>query len=185
MCRLFSNYYALSYLSLADTSTLFFVSPILVGLMGFLILREPYSLVEFLVGLASLSGTVFIAKPTFLFSASEAAPDVPGHEVTPEERARAVTVVLVGVVFASSISIIIRYIGTRANALHSIAYFSIYSVRLLCRALSIHSLRQHRRSWSAPSTRSCSTLRQSSGSPRAFSPSLSLSASSALPPRHL
>ncbi|GJN92159.1 hypothetical protein Rhopal_005189-T1 [Rhodotorula paludigena] len=125
---LFSNYYALSYLSLADTSTLFFVSPILVGLMGFIILREPYSLVEFLVGLASLSGTVFIAKPTFLFSLREAAPDVPGHEVTPEERARAVTVVLVGVVFASSISIIIRYIGTRANALHSIAYFSIYSV---------------------------------------------------------
>lgn len=126
---LYTNYAALQYLSLADASTLWFISPVLVGILGWLILREPYSRLEALVGLASLSGTVFIAKPTFLFPARGGiTEDVPGHAVTPEQRALAVSIVLFGVVASSGVSIIIRYIGTRASALHSISYFALYSV---------------------------------------------------------
>ncbi|GAA5981375.1 hypothetical protein JCM10908_004086 [Rhodotorula pacifica] len=125
---LYTNYAALQYLSLADASTLWFVSPVLVGILGWLILREPYSRLEALVGLASLSGTVFIAKPTFLFPAKGGiTEDLPGHAVTPEQRALAVSIVLFGVVASSGVSIIIRYIGTRASALHSISYFALYS----------------------------------------------------------
>ncbi|GAA5867917.1 hypothetical protein JCM3774_004721 [Rhodotorula dairenensis] len=125
---LYTNYAALQYLSLADASTLWFISPVLVGILGWLILREPYSRLEALVGLASLSGTVFIAKPTFLFPAKGGiTEDVPGHAVTPEQRALAVSIVLFGVVASSGVSIIIRYIGTRASALHSISYFALYS----------------------------------------------------------
>ncbi|BGP44491.1 hypothetical protein JCM10450v2_000305 [Rhodotorula kratochvilovae] len=125
---LYSNYAALQYLSLADTSTLFFLSPILVGILGFLILREPYSRIEALVGLASLSGTVFIAKPTFLFPAAETTEDMPGHVVTSEQRTFAICLVLGGCFTSSCVSIIIRYIGNRASPLHSISYFCIYSV---------------------------------------------------------
>lgn len=127
--RLYATYAALQYLSLADASTLWFISPVLVGLLGWLILHEPYSRLEALVGLASLSGTVFIAKPTFLFpSKGGLTEDVPGHTVTPEQRALAVSIVIGGVFASSGVSIIIRYIGTRASALHSISYFALYSV---------------------------------------------------------
>lgn len=129
---LYTNYAALQYLSLADASTLWFISPVLVGILGWLILREPYSRLEALVGLASLSGTVFIAKPTFLFPGRGGiTEDVPGHTVTPEQRALAVSIVIFGVFASSGVSIVIRFIGTRASALHSISYFAMYSVSCL------------------------------------------------------
>lgn len=42
---------------------------------------------------------------------------------------KGVSIILFGVIASSSVSIIIRFIGTRASALHSISYFSLYSVR--------------------------------------------------------
>lgn len=127
---LYTNYAALQYLSLADASTLWFVSPVLVGLQGWLILGEPYTRLEALVGIASLSGTIFIAKPSFLFPASAAATAVTAAaDSSPDQRMKGVTIILFGVTASSSVSIIIRYIGTRASALHSISYFSLYSVR--------------------------------------------------------
>ncbi|TNY21660.1 Drug/metabolite transporter superfamily [Rhodotorula diobovata] len=125
---LYTNYAALQYLAMSDTSALFYLSPILVGILGFLLLREPYSRTEALVGLASLSGTVFIAKPTFLFASSGVTEDIPGHKVTAEQRALGITLVLAGCFTSSLVAIIIRFIGTRASPLHSISYFCIYSV---------------------------------------------------------
>ena len=114
---------------MSDASTLFFLSPILVGILGWVLLREPYSRLEALVGLASLSGTVFIAKPTFLFPSRTLTEDIPGHKVTAEQRSFAICLVLAGCFTSSLVAIIIRFIGTRASPLHSISYFCIYSVR--------------------------------------------------------
>lgn len=87
----------------------------LVGLLAWLLLREPYSLTEGLAGVVSLLGVVLIAKPTFLFGASGAAT---GHEkeVSPEERTFAVGVALCGTMGAAGAYVIIRKIGKRANA---------------------------------------------------------------------
>ncbi|KPV78148.1 uncharacterized protein RHOBADRAFT_11265, partial [Rhodotorula graminis WP1] len=125
---LYTNYAALQYLAMSDASTLFFLSPILVGILGWVLLREPYSRLEALVGLASLSGTVFIAKPTFLFPSRTLTEDIPGHKVTAEQRSFAICLVLAGCFTSSLVAIIIRFIGTRASPLHSISYFCIYSV---------------------------------------------------------
>ncbi|CDR47175.1 RHTO0S14e00254g1_1 [Rhodotorula toruloides] len=126
---LYTNYAALQYLSLADASTLWFVSPVLVGIQGWLILGEPYTRLEALVGIASLSGTIFIAKPSFLFPSSAVATALTATaESSPDQRMKGVSIILFGVIASSSVSIIIRFIGTRASALHSISYFSLYSV---------------------------------------------------------
>lgn len=128
--RLYTNYAALQYLSLADASTLWFVSPVLVGIQGWLILGEPYTRLEALVGIASLSGTIFIAKPSFLFPSSAVATALTAAaDSSPDQRMKGVSIILFGVIASSSVSIIIRFIGTRASALHSISYFSLYSVR--------------------------------------------------------
>ncbi|GAA5861437.1 hypothetical protein JCM1840_005369 [Sporobolomyces johnsonii] len=134
---LFPGYYALQYLSLSDATTISFLSPVLVGLFAWILLKEPYSLLEAFVGCTSLLGTVFIAKPTFLFPPpSNLPPDspspLPDHEVSSEQRTAAVGVALIGVVGAAGAYLIIRTIGKRASALHSISYFSLYSVVVSC-----------------------------------------------------
>ncbi|GAA5855149.1 hypothetical protein JCM8547_002399 [Rhodosporidiobolus lusitaniae] len=128
---LFPGYYALRYLSLSDATTISFLSPVLVGILAFLLLREPYSRLEALVGLTSLLGTLFIAKPHFLFPPSTPpAGSESGDEggVSDEQRMLAVGVALIGVLGASGAYLTIRKIGKRASPLHSISYFSFYCV---------------------------------------------------------
>ncbi|GAA6059362.1 hypothetical protein JCM10212_003260 [Sporobolomyces blumeae] len=124
---LFPVYFVLKYLSLSDATTISFLSPVLVGLLAFLVLKEPYSRLEAIVGCTSILGTVFIAKPSFLFPAPEHAPAEPLDGVTPEQRTMAVLVALIGVCGAAGAYLIIRVIGHRASATHSILYFSTYS----------------------------------------------------------
>ena len=50
--------------------------------------------------------------------------------VTPAQRSLAVGCAMIGVVGSAAAYLIIRKIGKRANALHSISYFSLYSVSL-------------------------------------------------------
>ncbi|GAA6036017.1 hypothetical protein JCM8097_005217 [Rhodosporidiobolus ruineniae] len=125
---LFPGYYALQYLSLSDATTISFLSPVLVGLLAWILLREPYSRLEALVGFTSLLGTLFIAKPHFLFPPPGEAENLGGEEVTPEQRLAATGIALVGVFGAAGAYLLIRLIGKRASPLHSISYFSFYSV---------------------------------------------------------
>jgi len=92
------------------------------------LLKEPYTRLEAIVGFTSLIGTVFIAKPSFLFPTPPRNPDDPLGNVTPEQRTSAVLVAMIGVCGAAGAYLIIRLIGKRASATHSILYFSSYSV---------------------------------------------------------
>ncbi|GAA6002682.1 hypothetical protein JCM10207_007625 [Rhodosporidiobolus poonsookiae] len=131
---LFPGYYALQYLSLSDATTISFLSPVLVGLLAWVLLREPYSRLEALVGLTSLLGTVFIAKPAFLFPHTHAPTSADGDEdgISTAQRERAVGVALIGVFGAAGAYLLIRKIGKRASPLHSISYFSFYCVVVSC-----------------------------------------------------
>lgn len=87
------------------------------GVFGYLLLHEPYSRLEAGTGVLSLLGVVLIAKPSFLFAASqqiEYGPD--GTVVTPAQRNVAVFVALLGVVGAAGAYLSIRKIGERAHA---------------------------------------------------------------------
>ncbi|SCV67963.1 BQ2448_84 [Microbotryum intermedium] len=116
-------YYSLRYIPLSDATVLGFLAPFIIGVLGSVFLGEDYSLTEGLVALVSLCGVVLIAKPSFLF---------PGHlsqapeGVTPEQRTFAVFVCLGSSFGAAAAYLLIRKIGKRASATHSIAYFSIY-----------------------------------------------------------
>ncbi|SGY37697.1 BQ5605_C003g01864 [Microbotryum silenes-dioicae] len=116
-------YYSLRYIPLSDATVLGFLAPFIIGVLGSVFLGEAYSLTEGLVALVSLCGVVLIAKPSFLF---------PGHlsqspeGVTPEQRTFAVFVCLGSSFGSAAAYLLIRKIGKRASATHSIAYFSIY-----------------------------------------------------------
>ncbi|KAM0753050.1 hypothetical protein T439DRAFT_323660 [Meredithblackwellia eburnea MCA 4105] len=131
---LFGMYYSLKYLTLSDAVVLSFISPVLVGVLAAIFLKETYTKVEALTGVLSLFGVVLIAKPTFLFgntgSAELSGPG--GVPTTPEQRSVAVGVAMMGVFGSAGAYLCIRKIGKRANALHSISYFSIYSTVVSC-----------------------------------------------------
>ncbi|KAK4057748.1 hypothetical protein OIO90_001396 [Microbotryomycetes sp. JL221] len=125
------GYFALKYLSLSDATVLSFISPVLVGLLASVFLKEPYSKLEATAGLVSLVGVVLIAKPTMIFGAAEQE-TTGGILVTPEQRMLAIGVALLGTFGAAGAYLIIRAIGKRAHALHSISFFAIYSCIVSC-----------------------------------------------------
>ncbi|KAF9242861.1 hypothetical protein BU15DRAFT_72511 [Melanogaster broomeanus] len=128
---LFGPYYALQYLSLADATVLTFLSPLVTGVVGYLIMKESYSTRQALASLCSLSGVVLIARPPFLFgnslSVNEGSNDSAASP-TPEERLVAVAVVLVGVFGITGAYISMRAVGKRAHPMHSITYFSLWCI---------------------------------------------------------
>lgn len=73
---LFGLYYSLQYLSLADATVITFLGPLATGLLGFLVLGEPFTLREVFGGIVSLSGVVLIARPAFIFGRKAADSDL-------------------------------------------------------------------------------------------------------------
>lgn len=76
------------FLSLADATVITFLTPSMVGLFSAVFLHQPYTRKEQLASLVALSGVIFIARPSFLFSHLSYAPSSgglpqPSIEVTP------------------------------------------------------------------------------------------------------
>ncbi|KAI6008777.1 hypothetical protein F5J12DRAFT_935539 [Pisolithus orientalis] len=120
---LFGIYYALQYLSLGDVTVLTFVGPIFTGIAGRLFLGETYSKREARYLLVSL--TVSCGAVCSLFDPELEEPTV---YASAGDRFRATLVLVMGITIAAFAMIAIRAIGTRAHAMHSMAYFSLWSV---------------------------------------------------------
>lgn len=135
-------YQAFRYLSVSDTVTIQFLQPTVTGLLGYLLLKEPFTLREATAGIVSLCGVVLISRPPFIFGHGWGGHDTPIEEAVPpnsgveHDRVLGATWALIGVFFSSGAceyasmiwltqDLSIRKIGKRANALHSIGYFSL------------------------------------------------------------
>lgn len=100
-------YQAFRYLSVSDTVTIQFLQPTVTGLLGWLLLKEPFTLREATAGLVSLCGVVLISRPPFIFGHGWGGHNTPVEEAvpppTPEEHDRVLgaTWALVGVLFSS------------------------------------------------------------------------------------
>ncbi|KAI6001079.1 integral membrane protein DUF6 [Pisolithus orientalis] len=126
---LFGTYYALQYLSLGDVTALGFTGPIFTGIAGRLFLGETYSKREAVASFFSLFGVVLIVRPPFLFESTRN-PELeePAVNAGAGIRLRATAVLMMGVLIATFAKITIRAIGTRAHAMHSMTYFSLWCV---------------------------------------------------------
>lgn len=119
--------------------------------------QEPFTIVEGVAGIIALTGVLFIARPSFLFS------HLPFHHphdndttttatavhaldgglfepvpATPAERSFAVVLAVLGSFAAATAYATIRVIGTRVHSLVSVNYFAVASTVLSCAVLLLH-----------------------------------------------
>ncbi|KAL7423447.1 hypothetical protein Q5752_001027 [Cryptotrichosporon argae] len=128
-------YQSLRGLSVSDGATIGFLGPTATALVGYAWLGEKMTAREAGAGLASLLGVVLVSRPAFLFgNHAESDVDVPpeegvwafeGAEENANLRAISVCWSFIGVLCGALAYTSIRYIGDRANALHSINYFAM------------------------------------------------------------
>nr|WPS94662.1 farnesyl diphosphate synthase [Naematelia aurantialba] len=141
---LFSGYSALKGLSVSDSVTISFLSPSITAFLGYFWLGEVLSWKELVSGFCSLAGVVLVSRPPFLFGPSDAQqplppPDdvgslpVPGEagDIDTPGRMLAVFWALICVLASSCAYVVIRAVGDKANAMHSMAYFA-YMCTVVC-----------------------------------------------------
>lgn len=121
--NVFSTYYSVMYISLADSSTIKFLTPSLSSFMAWVLLGEHWTLVEAGGSLVSFVGVVLIARPTFLgFPQSQ---EHNGAETSdPKQRALAIAVALVGVLGGSTVYITLKKIGKGVNSFIVVEVFT-------------------------------------------------------------
>ncbi|WVQ82051.1 hypothetical protein IAT38_004179 [Cryptococcus sp. DSM 104549] len=148
---LLAGYQALRGLTLSDSLTIQFLAPSVTALLGYLFLKENMSRREVLAGACCLLGVILVSRPPFLFGGAGGAiippedgagggrrldlPLPPGEGdqegVETPERSVAVTWAFAAVFASAFAYTTIRWIGNKAHALHSIAYFS-YMCTITC-----------------------------------------------------
>lgn len=118
----FGIYYSLQYLTVADTVSISFLTPMCTALVAWIILSEKFSLLEGICALVSLAGVLLIAKPSFLFgnSALEGSQDANSGK-----RMVAIVMAMAGVAGASVVYVLLRKIGKLAHPLISVSYFAL------------------------------------------------------------
>lgn len=121
----FGLYFSLMYLTISDAVLITFLAPSVTVLLAALVLRERFTKAEATGTLASLLGVILIVRPSFLFGQPEDLDSSPAESADPGKRILATLVGLLGVLGASTVYIVLRYIGNRAHAIISVAYFSL------------------------------------------------------------
>ncbi|WVQ99859.1 hypothetical protein IAU59_007002 [Kwoniella sp. CBS 9459] len=154
---LLAGYQSLRGLTVSDSVTIQFLTPSVTALFGYMFLKEKMTWREVVAGLFCLSGVLLVSRPPFLFGGEgnedgvlepdegsgsggtrlnlPPAPGLPGEGdtegIATPSRTASVLWALVLVLATSSAMITIRKIGKKANALHSIGYFS-YLCTICC-----------------------------------------------------
>ncbi|KAL5115049.1 hypothetical protein ACEQ8H_007091 [Pleosporales sp. CAS-2024a] len=158
----FGMYYSLMYLPLADATVITFLAPSLACWACSYLINEPFTRMEQIAAYVSLLGVVLIARPVSLFASMSHSngpvppvasgdgdlvpvkttmPSSPGRlaaeydAVTPQQRAMAVGIAMLGVLGAAGAYTTIRWIGKRAHPLLSVNYFATW-----CTVVSIMAM---------------------------------------------
>lgn len=145
MVGLFAAYKSYEGLSVTDATSIIFLAPPLGTLLGWVFLRERCSVREILAGGMCLVGVGLVSRPPFIFGHWDDGDDLPPVEGGPGEvgqttsRMEGVAWALLGVVgaasacefkssaskaFADEVDLLVRMIGHKAHALHTIGVFA-------------------------------------------------------------
>lgn len=153
----FGLYFSLLYLPISEATILTFLSPIgSCYAFSLLIPGETFSKQQQIAGFISLMGVILIARPVSLFSGGGHEGSLPDPEVSLQsnttlprsdvdappqpsssQHLQAVGIAMIGVVGGIGAMTSIRSIGTRAHALLSVNYFSVWCTFVSLMALLV------------------------------------------------
>ncbi|XBW35388.1 hypothetical protein QEN19_000954 [Hanseniaspora menglaensis] len=126
----FGLYSSLKYISISDAISITFLAPLFTSVFAYMFLKEKYYQIEAYFSICALIGVLLITRPSF-FSSSESndssveSPSEGIVEGNARQRVIGTFYALLSMVGSSSIYIIIKKIGSRADAILSVTYFSI------------------------------------------------------------
>lgn len=112
---LFSYFYAVTHLPLADATVLHFVNPVLSAIAAALVLKERFTRVDVLGAMACLAGVVLVSRPSFLFGAGTLDPF-------------AVAIALLGALFAAGAYVTVRSLRGSDDPRVIVFYFPLIAV---------------------------------------------------------
>lgn len=121
----FGMYFSLMYLTVSDAVLITFLAPTVTVIVAAIVLKERFTKVESIGTLVSLLGVVLIVRPKFIFGGPEESDNSAAETVDPQKRLLATLVGLLGVMGVSGVYIVLKYIGDRAHAIISVAYYSL------------------------------------------------------------
>lgn len=124
-CGVFGMYFSLMYLTVSDAVLITFLTPTVTVIAASIILKERFTKAEALGTLTSFLGVVLIVRPKFIFGEESESTNSPAESENPSKRLLATLVGLVGVMGVSGVYIVLKYIGHRAHAIISVAYYSL------------------------------------------------------------
>lgn len=116
-------YQSVQIISLGDAVTLSFSNVIFAGLLGYVFLKESFSLLDGAMSIVAMAGIILIAKPSFIFRSFEKS----------EEDPLGVFFGVAAGVFAGITFVIIRKLGKKTHAGLTVLYYSLCgSISSLC-----------------------------------------------------
>lgn len=126
---LFSLYYSVHYLPLAEATVFRFLIPLTTAWSCHVFLGQSFTRKQLIAGLVAMIGVVIIAHPESIFGKVEDTIEADAtkgdlDEVTPSQRMLAIAISLFGVFGATGAYTCIRHIGNRSHALMSVNYFA-------------------------------------------------------------
>ncbi|EDO18246.1 hypothetical protein Kpol_543p75 [Vanderwaltozyma polyspora DSM 70294] len=122
----FGMYFSLMYLTISDAVLISFMAPSFTLFLAWFVLGEPFSKLEGVGSILSLTGVLFIVRPSFIFGGS--IENEKSHDLsiaTGRTRFIATTIALFGAASLSGVYIVIRFIGAKAHAIMNVSYFSV------------------------------------------------------------
>lgn len=125
-------YFAITHLPLGDATSLYFLSPIITGILARFLLAEPWGIVGAVASLICVGGVIFISHPSAIFG-DELKPnkDILDKHLTAWDHTFGVTCALVGAVFVGFVFILIKKVGKEVPALVMIFWMAIFGLIVL------------------------------------------------------
>lgn len=122
-------FYAVQNLPLPDAITLQFTTPVFAALLAVPLLKEKWLRQDQIGAAVCLLGVLMIARPSWLFGSSGVAAGVTAAKAaTANSTTTTATLVgLVGALFAGLAYVLVRKIGSRANANTMVFYYAMFS----------------------------------------------------------
>ncbi|KAG0224562.1 hypothetical protein BGW42_004999 [Actinomortierella wolfii] len=122
-------FYSLSVMPLADATVVFFLGPTFTAILARLVLKEPYTPLDALAGLLTMTGVVLVVKPTALFPSNPTEGELLSQAfvLVKQNRLYGTIAGVCGATCTATAYCIVRKLGKRAHSMVHVVYFGAVS----------------------------------------------------------